>query len=575
MFFKKKQKIAPYSTVVGKDAEFTGNLRFAGGIHIDGKIIGDVTAFSDTAAPESVITIASTGVIEGNVSAPQVIIDGTVIGDVRAAHRAVLASSARIHGTLFYGKLSLDDGAEILGRMVRLGADGQPITSLNKQLAPSANAESLAPGPSRRMLDKLGTKEISGHRLPCTGWDETYSALQLLGDTRATVDGVLAKHINCTEVRAGGYRKVLCIQSRIELDYSEDAARFSGDAEGHGPRRNMPLYPLLAMTASHIPLGTLAVPGLETNARTIRKVPLSPQASIDDAAWTLGLMRVSELSARLPSSNLTYIADLETAFKEILAVATSPDCHADWLIRIPYRDVAVADGGSLFETLEKALILGEIGFEQTDTKTRRTRVVRQNVKVAQVILDAQALGLPGARNPSVNALLATEINPPAGDEAQDWLLLTNLHTRTSNDAVEALRWYLCSRQADTYYKILKTGIKIEERQLEARARAKLFLAYHLTLAWRVFYLMTLGKESHEALVDQVFTSEEWKAIYLISQRQPAPEVPPDILTLVRMVASLGGFISRGGEDYPGPSTIWVGLQRATQLVETFQDSASE
>ena len=136
MFNKKSKPMFPaYTTVIGKDSDFHGVLRFAGGVHVDGKFIGDITADADSASNESAISISASGFVQGNIVAPQVVIDGTVAGDVRASQRVILASSARIHGTLYYGMLSMDDGAEIHGRMVRLGTDGQPVHSLNKLAA--------------------------------------------------------------------------------------------------------------------------------------------------------------------------------------------------------------------------------------------------------------------------------------------------------------------------------------------------------------------------------------------------------------------------------------------------------
>lgn len=573
--FSKKSKLTfpPYSTVIGKDAEFHGNLLFSGGVHVDGKFIGDITSQDESTSGQSAISISASGFIQGNITAPQVVLDGTVAGDVRALQRVILASSARVHGTLYYGFLSMDDGAEIHGRLVRVGADGQPVLSLNKTDDTEVGSHRLPN--SRRMLDKLGNKAVFSPPLSCTGWDETRTALQLINDSRASVDAIFAKHFSCTEARANRYTRVLCYQNRLEINDISGAASNSQSQGENASKRGMPLYPLLALTPDQVPLGLLAVPGLEANSQALKKLPLPPQASIQDAAWALGLMRVNELANGMSAPNLTYLADLETGFKELLAIATHPDCNVDWLIRIPYRDGPLADGKSLFDIMDQASVDGEIGFEQPVSRTRSTRLVRQHVKVARVVLDAN-YWTPGQSNsPAVIALLANEINPPTDAEPQDWLLLTNIPTRTANDAVERLRWYLSSRQSEAYIKILHSGIRIEERHAYQHGREKLHLAYQMVLAWRVVYLLTLVKESQETPVEQAFTSEEWKAIYLISQKQPAPEQPPGLADLVRMLASLGGFVSRGGDDQPGPSTLWVGLQRAGHLVEVFQDQTAD
>jgi len=76
----------------------------------------------------------------------------------------------------------------------------------------------------------------------------------------------------------------------------------------------------------------------------------------------------------------------------------------------------------------------------------------------------------------------------------------------------------------------------------------------------------LGRDCPEMPCDAVFADEEWKAVYLVTQRKPPPEQPPSLDTMVRMVASLGGFLNRKHDGFPGPKTLWIGLQRIPDFV---------
>jgi cytoskeletal protein CcmA (bactofilin family) len=120
---RRKPSFPAYRSVIGLGTEVTGSISFDGGLHVDGRIVGDVTGrHCESGAPASAISIAATGVVEGNLDVPHVVIDGTVYGDVHAAQRAVLASGARIQGTVFYGTLEMDRGAEVDGKLVPLDA---------------------------------------------------------------------------------------------------------------------------------------------------------------------------------------------------------------------------------------------------------------------------------------------------------------------------------------------------------------------------------------------------------------------------------------------------------------------
>ena len=56
-------------------------------------------------------------------------------------------------------------------------------------------------------------------------------------------------------------------------------------------------------------------------------------------------------------------------------------------------------------------------------------------------------------------------------------------------------------------------------------------------------------------------AEEWKAVYLVTQRKPQPEQSPSLDTMLRMIGTLSGFLKRKRDGFPGPKTLWIGLQR--------------
>jgi len=117
-----------------------------------------------------------------------------------------------------------------------------------------------------------------------------------------------------------------------------------------------------------------------------------------------------------------------------------------------------------------------------------------------------------------------------------------------------------------YFKVLKSGCRIEQLQLETRERLEPALAFYMIIAWRVLFLTMLGRECPELPCDTVFADEEWRAVYLVTQRKPPPEQPPSLDTMVRMVATLGGFLNRTSDGPPGPKTLWIGLQRVPDFV---------
>ncbi|MGR9108653.1 MAG: IS4 family transposase [Gammaproteobacteria bacterium] len=59
----------------------------------------------------------------------------------------------------------------------------------------------------------------------------------------------------------------------------------------------------------------------------------------------------------------------------------------------------------------------------------------------------------------------------------------------------------------------------------------------------------------------VFDDQEWKALYIVSKKQPPPDTPPTLNVIIRTIAGFGGFLYRAADGLPGPETIPIGLQQ--------------
>jgi cytoskeletal protein CcmA (bactofilin family) len=110
-----KLKTAKVETIIGENTQVKGDVTFKGGLHIDGKIKGNVLADDDT---DSILILSQEGTIEGEVRVPNVLVNGKVIGNVYASDRVELASQARIDGNVYYHLLEMEMGAAINGNLV-------------------------------------------------------------------------------------------------------------------------------------------------------------------------------------------------------------------------------------------------------------------------------------------------------------------------------------------------------------------------------------------------------------------------------------------------------------------------
>lgn len=111
----KKSGTAKIDTLIGENTEIIGDVRFSGGLHVDGTIKGNVISSND---PNAMLMLSEHGRIEGEVQVPNVVLNGAVAGDVHVAERIELATQAKVNGNVYYNLIEMAMGAEVNGNLV-------------------------------------------------------------------------------------------------------------------------------------------------------------------------------------------------------------------------------------------------------------------------------------------------------------------------------------------------------------------------------------------------------------------------------------------------------------------------
>jgi cytoskeletal protein CcmA (bactofilin family) len=125
MFNRQDKQAGRIDTLIGRTAQVLGDLEFTGGLHLDGRIRGNLRASAGS------LSVSEQGIVEGSVDVPQVLLDGAVTGDIRATERLVLGARSRVEGDVHYGAIEMAPGARINGKLLRLSgpASGQGLES--------------------------------------------------------------------------------------------------------------------------------------------------------------------------------------------------------------------------------------------------------------------------------------------------------------------------------------------------------------------------------------------------------------------------------------------------------------
>ena len=131
MLGKKSIRSAKIDSLIGQQTELVGDIRFSGGLHVDGIVRGNVLSENHS---DSVLTLSEHGTIRGDVRVPRVVLNGVVIGDVYATEHLELTANARITGNVYYRFIEMSMGAEVNGQLVHSSTELEtPMLELNSE----------------------------------------------------------------------------------------------------------------------------------------------------------------------------------------------------------------------------------------------------------------------------------------------------------------------------------------------------------------------------------------------------------------------------------------------------------
>ena len=102
-------------TLIGTGTMLQGDLEFTGGLRIDGHVKGHVSARDGS---NGTLVLSESGVVEGDISVPHVVLNGTVKGNISSVGHVELQANAKITGDIHYKAVEMELGAVLNGSLV-------------------------------------------------------------------------------------------------------------------------------------------------------------------------------------------------------------------------------------------------------------------------------------------------------------------------------------------------------------------------------------------------------------------------------------------------------------------------
>jgi hypothetical protein len=419
------------------------------------------------------------------------------------------------------------------------------------------------------IAEKLGEQPTASIPQACGTWDHIKGAYRFFDNHRVDEDQILAAHQQSSQERARSHTVVLAIQDTTQLDFTHHPATSDLGMMQDPEHQGLFYHPTLLLTPEKVPLGLAQHQVWTRPAEQFGKSHDRKQRPIQDKEshkWLRSLEATASLQAALPDVCFVNVADREADIYDFFRLARQLEVHL--LVRAAWNRRVTEPEKYLWNHLTAQPVAGYHTVAVPRRPANRERQARLAVRFAAVTLQP-----PKHRNTAKNlepvvvwAVYALEEEPPVGLAPISWMLLTTIPVTTLEESIEKIQYYTCRWSIELLFKILKSGCRIEELQLETGARLRRCLAIYSVVAWRVLFLTMQSRQQPEMSCEVILGPEEWQALYCFTHETSQPPAqPPTLREVTRLIARLGGFIGRRRDGHPGPITIWRGLQRLKDI----------
>lgn len=401
------------------------------------------------------------------------------------------------------------------------------------------------------------------------GSAEMAAIYRMMNNPAVGLKKIVEAHGVATLGRAAGMKTVLCPQDTTFLNY-EKQPTIEGLGSYAGKEHGFMVHLTIAATEEGVVLGSLDVQTMlhregSAGAKRYKAQGIEQKQSM---RWLRSLERLNELAPVDESiEQWVSVADREADIYEMFTALRHGRVH--WLVRAAYNRATVVAENYLWDEVAKSPLLGE---KTVEVHGRADRPGREAVLEVR----AQAVGLRPPRRvdrvlPEVEvwAVWAREMDPPPGEEAVEWMLLTDLPVENFAQACEKLQWYGRRWLIERFFYVLKSGCQVESLQLAKRSRLETALGFYLIISWRILWMTLWARVEPKLPATVAFTEAEWKITWIMALKKPLPSTCPTLSEVVAWLAQLGGHQGKSNSKPPGPKAIWSGLQHI-QSVRAYQ-----
>ena len=159
-----------------------------------------------------------------------------------------------------------------------------------------------------------------------------------------------------------------------------------------------------------------------------------------------------------------------------------------------------------------------------------------------------------------------EVNAPRGVAPIEWVLYTSLPVNSFDDAWTVIGYYEARWLIEEYHKALKSGCRVEDRQLKTKDRLEAMFGLMSIEAIRLLQLKMVARIEPDRPAEHVVPQLWIVMLVAVRKLRRRSAATLTVGQFYRELAKLGGFIGRKGDGQPGWITVWRGWEKLHLMV---------
>lgn len=423
-------------------------------------------------------------------------------------------------------------------------------------------AAAVANNPSASFPDQMQT------------WGDLKAAYNLFAADDVTFEAVARPHWETTKGRTSG--RYLVIGDTTEIDFG-----IHRDLPDLGPTGNGGGWGFLLHNALLVAADSQEVIGLAGQTIHYRPQKKDAPSKKEHSAAKLKRPRESDIWGRVidqvgpPPEDVEWIHVLDRGGDNFEVYCHLLQQRSGWVVRAAHLNRYVLAGPeakrmTLSEYLPQLELRGSYELSLRARPQQPARTAKLEVRVGSLQMPVPHHKSPRVRELApqpiaMNVVYVVEVDPPAGVEPICWVLLTSLPVDTFEQAWTVIEYYEARWLVEEYHKALKTGCRVENRQLKTAGRLEAMLGLLSVEAVRLLQLKSLARTAPHVPAQRV-VPRVWLQMLKAARKGLHRVHDLTVGQFYREVAKLGGFLGRKHDGEPGWITIWRGWEKLNNFV---------